>query len=93
MPNTLVEAMAAGLPIACSDRGPMPEILEDGGVYFNPENVNSIVVAISLLLGDIDLREEKANRARSLAEKYSWERCARETWGFLGETTKLGNRF
>jgi glycosyltransferase involved in cell wall biosynthesis len=30
MPITLLEAMASGLPIACSDRGPMPEILEDG---------------------------------------------------------------
>ena len=38
MPNTLVEAMAIGLPIACSDRGPMPEVLRDGGVYFDPED-------------------------------------------------------
>ena len=35
MPNTLVEAMASGLPIACSDRGPMPEVLGDGGVLFD----------------------------------------------------------
>ena len=34
MPNTLVEAMAVGLPIACSDRGPMPEVLRDGGRLF-----------------------------------------------------------
>ena len=38
MPNTLIEAMAAGLPIASSYRGPMIEILKDGGIYFNPEN-------------------------------------------------------
>ena len=44
MPNTLVEAMASGLPIACSDRGPMPEILRDGGTYFDPENEVTIVV-------------------------------------------------
>ena len=42
MPNTLVEAMAAGLPIACSNRGPMPEVLADGGVAFDPESPPSI---------------------------------------------------
>ncbi len=88
MPNTLVEAMAAGLPIACSDRGPMPEVLEDGGIYFDPENVKSVVDAIHLLLKDENLRETKANRSRILAQQYTWERCARETWSFLVETLK-----
>jgi len=32
MPNTLLEGMASDLPIACSNRGPMPEVLRDGGV-------------------------------------------------------------
>src|ERR1044072_295908 len=49
MPHTLVEAMASGLPIACSDRGPMPEILEDGGVFFTPESSESIAQAIERL--------------------------------------------
>ena len=52
MPNTLVEAMAIGLPIACSDRGPMPEVLRDGGVYFDPENPESIAAAIETLIRD-----------------------------------------
>ena len=46
MPNTLVEAMAAGLPIACSSRDPMPEVLNDGGVYFDPEDAVSIAAAL-----------------------------------------------
>ena len=49
MPITLIEGMASGLPIACSDRGPMPEVLQDGGVYFNPEDCKSIVFAIEKL--------------------------------------------
>ena len=50
MPNTLIEAMAAGLPIACSNRGPMPEVLQDAGVYFDPEVPSSIAEAIENLL-------------------------------------------
>jgi glycosyltransferase involved in cell wall biosynthesis len=83
MPNTLVEAMAVGLPIACSDRGPMPEVLRDAGVYFDPENAASIADAVETLIGDSDLRMKKAARAKDLAAQYSWARCAAETWRFL----------
>jgi glycosyltransferase involved in cell wall biosynthesis len=89
MPNTLVEAMAAGLPIACSDRGPMPEILQDGGVYFDPENVSSIADSVARIIVDAELRTRLAMRARGLADQYSWEICARQTWALLralGET-------
>lgn len=86
MPNTLVEAMAAGLPIACSNRGPMPEVLQDGGEYFDPEDPASIAVALQKLISDADLRARRAARARQLAAQYSWNRCARETWDFLVDT-------
>lgn len=88
MPNTLVEAMAAGLPIACSQRGPMPEVLEEGGEYFDPEDPESIVSALRKLIEDSDLRQRLALRAKTLATRYSWERCARETWSFIAETYK-----
>lgn len=86
MPNTLVEAMAAGLPIACSRRGPMPEVLEDGGVYFDPEDPKSIADTLRKLIDEPDLRERLANRAKNLSARYSWERCAQETWAFLADT-------
>jgi glycosyltransferase involved in cell wall biosynthesis len=85
MPNTLVEAMASGLPIACSNRGPMPEILLDAGVYFDPEDPNSIAAAVGGLLGDPERRRAGAARAEQLARQYSWRRCAEETWRFLVE--------
>jgi len=83
MPNTLVEAMAIGLPIACSDRGPMPEVLRDGGVYFDPEDAESIARAIEALIRDPGLRMSVAKRAKGLSGQYSWARCAAETWSFL----------
>lgn len=83
LPITLLEAMASGLPIACSDRGPMPEVLIDGGVYFDPEDVDSIAMAIQTLLENTALREMRRARARELADRYSWEECSRRTWQFL----------
>jgi glycosyltransferase involved in cell wall biosynthesis len=83
MPNTLVEGMASGLPIACSDRGPMPEVLGDGGVYFDPENAGSIAGAVESLILNPELRLSIARRAKERAANFSWARCARETWTFL----------
>jgi glycosyltransferase involved in cell wall biosynthesis len=86
MPNTLVEAMANGLPIASSNRGPMPEVLQNAGVYFDPEDARSIADAIEPLLADPALRDSLAHRGFELARQYSWERCAAETWAFLRAT-------
>ena len=83
LPIILLEAMASGVPIACSDFGPMPEVLRDAGVYFDPENENSIYQALRLLLRDDKLREKSANLAYGYAMNYSWEKCARETLAFL----------
>ena len=86
MPNTLVEAMAGGLPIACSDRGPMPEIMQDAGTYFNPEESGSIAQAVEKLILEESFRQSAAKKAKVLSDQYSWERCARETWKFLAKT-------
>ena len=89
MPVTLLEAMAVGLPIACSDRGPMPEVLEDGGVYFDPESPESIARAIENIITDAEQRTRIARRAKELAGQYSWKRCAEETFAFITETYQM----
>lgn len=88
MPNTLVEAMAVGLPIACSDRGPMPEVLADGGAFFDPENADSISAALEQIITDNLFRETITSRAKALSEQYSWLRCGSETWSFVFDTYK-----
>lgn len=88
LPNILIEAMAAGLPIACAQRGPMPEVLGDAGVYFDPERPPSIAQAIARLADDPDLRAQLAQRAWQLAQAYSWERCAQETFNFVAQVAR-----
>ncbi|MCX2697389.1 glycosyltransferase [Ochrobactrum chromiisoli] len=83
MPNILLEKMAAGLPLACSDRGPMPECLRDGGIYFNPEDPSSIAEALRQLIDDPVLRGNLSRRTRDLASDFNWQRCANETFAFL----------
>jgi glycosyltransferase involved in cell wall biosynthesis len=86
MPNVLLEAMAAGLPIACSNRGPMPEVLGDTGVCFDPERADDIARALRELAEDAALRRRLAAAASERARHFSWERCARETMAFIART-------
>jgi glycosyltransferase involved in cell wall biosynthesis len=82
---TLLEAMTIGMPIACSNRSSLPETLQDGGVYFDPQNEQSIAEAIEALIKDASLRQRLAARAKQLAEPYSWQKCAAQTWGYIAE--------
>jgi len=88
MPNILIETMAAGLPIACSNMGPMPEILGNGGLYFNPEDSNEIFNSLERLITSPQLRTEKAQASFSSVKKYSWASCTLETFLFLESVLK-----
>ena len=85
LPVTLLEAMAFSLPIACSNRGPMPEVLEDGGEYFNPESVDSILKALEKLLKSKELREKYSTKAYNLSKKYTWQNCSKNTFNTIAK--------
>ena len=83
MPNILIEAMAVGIPIACSNYGPMPEFLKDAGEYYDPLDINSIVKAIEKLIINPDLRLQYAFKAHKYSQQYSWKKCTDETIDYL----------
>jgi glycosyltransferase involved in cell wall biosynthesis len=83
MPNILLEGMAAALPIACSNRGCMPEVLGEAGCYFDPEDPASIAAALRELIASPELRRQRAHAARERAREFSWTRCADDTFAFL----------
>lgn len=93
MPNTLLEGMAAALPIACSNVGSMPEILKNGGLYFNPREEKSIYNALKNLLEDHYLRENLKNKCRELAYNYSWEKCSLATFNCAIEAFDLYQKY
>ena len=88
LPVTLLESMAVGLPIACSNRGPMVEVLEDAGIYFNPEKASDIVNAVESIITNDQLRIKIGKTAKELAFSYSWAKCGNSTWQFVNEILK-----
>lgn len=87
MPNILIEAMTSGLPICSSKKRPMPEFLENGGEYFDVENVESIYTCLKKVIENRELRNKLANISTNLSYKYSWEKCANETLSFLSSVS------
>lgn len=79
----LLEKMATGMPIACSNLSSMSEILQDGGVYFHPEKEDEITKAIEQYLISASLQLSKRTISYALAQEYSWEKCAQQTFSFL----------
>ncbi len=81
--NPLVEAMASGAPIACSEAAAMPEIAGDAADYFDPKNVDSMARAVGGLLKDAGKRRELSQKAVKRAKEFSWERTAERTLAVL----------
>ncbi len=83
MPNILLEAMTSNLPVVCSNKGPMPEILGNAGVYFNPENISEIEVAISEVINDAELQKYMINEGSKKVQSFTWSKCSNQTFTFL----------
>jgi glycosyltransferase involved in cell wall biosynthesis len=79
----VTETMSAGLPLACSNRSAMPEILEDSGIYFDPEKPLEIAESIKTLMMDPILRFNCALNAYKRSKNFTWEKCAATTFEFL----------
>lgn len=88
LPITLLEAMASGLPIACSNRGPMPEVLGEWDAYFNPENPGSIAEAIEYLILNEAMRRSGGLKFKELAKSYNWISCASKTLKIIHDSWK-----
>lgn len=89
---TLLEGMAVGLPIACSDRSSLPETLKHGGIYFNPEDIDSIANSILEIIQTPSLRLTISQQAKAISEQYTWKHCANATWEFICKTYLENNK-
>jgi glycosyltransferase involved in cell wall biosynthesis len=86
--NPLVEAMACGAPIACSNAAAMPEVLGDAGLYFDPADASDMGQALDRFMSSSALREEYANKASERSSQYSWKATQQRTL----EVLKLAGR-
>jgi glycosyltransferase involved in cell wall biosynthesis len=75
----VLEAMARGVPVACSNASSLPEVAGDGALLFDPHSEPAIAQALERLLDDDALRARLRARGTARAEQFTWERTARLT--------------
>jgi glycosyltransferase involved in cell wall biosynthesis len=77
----ILEAMASGLPVLCSNGGSLPEVAGDAALMFEPDDVDGFAKGICTVLGDPELAAGLADKGLRQAAKFTWQKAARETLG------------
>jgi len=75
----ILEAMASGRAVACSNTTSMPEVAGDAALYFDPYSQDDIVSAMAALLTDKGERRRLEQAGIERARAFSWSRSARMT--------------
>ena len=83
----LLEAMACGTPVIAADTAVFREIAGDAAIYFNHSEATELVRAIEASL-DKAVREAHVARGFAQVAKYSWDRCAAETYAVYEKALK-----
>jgi glycosyltransferase involved in cell wall biosynthesis len=86
----LLEAMACGTPVICSNASALPEIAGDAALLIDPLDAADLAEGMARLVEDEELRRRLVARGLERAAQFSWERCARETLAVLEEVAAHG---
>jgi glycosyltransferase involved in cell wall biosynthesis len=86
----ILEAMARGVPVACSNRAALPEVANGAAKFFDPERIEEIAAAISTLTTDEAEASRLARAGSARAGTFSWRRTASATLAVYERTLAAG---
>jgi glycosyltransferase involved in cell wall biosynthesis len=75
----VIEAMACGAPVVCSDRSSLPEVAGSAALLCDPTDHASIGNALAKILRDAELADDLRRLGRRRAAEFSWRRTAEAT--------------
>ncbi|MFK7983517.1 MAG: glycosyltransferase family 4 protein [Saprospiraceae bacterium] len=84
----VLEAMSCGTPTIVSNVSSLPEIIDQAGLLFPPNNQAILIQKIKQLLSDQSLSQSLSKKGLAQAAKFSWEKTARETLTIFEELLK-----
>jgi glycosyltransferase involved in cell wall biosynthesis len=83
---SVLEAMACGCAVACSDMMSLRELAGDAVLYFSHDEVASIAEAISSLSDDPEFRRQLRQRGLQRSTEFTWEHAGRQLLTILENT-------
>lgn len=84
----ILEAFAADVPVICAENSSLPEVAGDAALYFSGKDVDRLAENLKNVLADEDLRRSLIAKGEKRLEKFSWEKCARETLECLKDVAR-----
>jgi len=81
----ILEAMACGRAVACSNTSAMPEVADGAGLLFNPHMTGDIMRGMADILRDSELRARMERLGVQRAAHFSWQKSARATLDVYAE--------
>ncbi len=76
---SVLEAMACGIPVACSSGGAIKELVGQNALFFNPDDLDDMEGALEKILMDESLRKKLSEGGIQWTKRFSWEKTASET--------------
>ncbi|MCS7283680.1 MAG: glycosyltransferase family 4 protein, partial [Anaerolineae bacterium] len=75
----VLEAMACGVPVVCSNTSSLPEVAGDAALLVDPTDARALAGAIERVLTDEALRASLRARGLERARQFAWEEAAQRT--------------
>ena len=72
----MLEAMASGIPVICSNNSSLPEIGQDAVVTFNPDSAADIAEKINTVINSVELQKSMITKGHERVKEFSWEKHA-----------------
>jgi glycosyltransferase involved in cell wall biosynthesis len=79
----ILEAFASKIPVVCSRNSSLPEVAGNAALYFENNNAKDLAQKIQQVLENPELKNSLIQKGLQQLEKFSWEKCAKETLDFL----------
>lgn len=83
-----LESLATRTPAILSDVPAVKEVVEENGLFVDPEDTRKIAKAMDRFASDIEFRESFIEGGFERSKEFNWEKTARETLGVYEKVAK-----
>ena len=76
----VLESMARGTPVVCSNAGALPEVAGDAALLHDPQDADALARMMRMMWSIDPVNADYAQRGKARAAQFTWARAAQQTW-------------